>query len=324
MARYIIKRLLWMIPVVLGVAVLIFTIMFFVPGNPAAIMLGPSATPSEIAIMEEALGLDQPYFKQLFSFLMKMLRGDFGMSYLYRTPVLTDLMNRFPYTLMLSLISMVIALTVGILLGTVAAVKQDSWSDRLCMLISLVGVSMPSFWLALMLVVVFSAELGWLPAFGIGGPEYYILPAFANSLGGIASQARQSRSSVLEVIRADYATTARAKGVSERAILLNHVLPNALIPIVTSAGSNFGRMLGGTLIIETVFSMPGIGTYMIQAINNRDYPAVRGSVVFCAVLFSIVMLIVDLCYAYIDPRIKARYEGKKRRASNDEKPVNAA
>jgi peptide/nickel transport system permease protein len=296
-----------MIPVIIGVAILIFGIMYFVPGDPATIMLGPSATPEEVAVLRESLGLDKPFLVQLFDFLSKMFRGDFGVSYLYRTPVLTELFARFPYTLILSLSSMAIALVAGIFLGVLAAVHQDSLTDRMSMLVSLIGVSMPSFWLALMLVLLFSVQLGWLPAFGVGGIKYFILPAFANSLGGIASQARQSRSSVLEVIRADYATTARAKGVSERRVLWGHVLPNALIPIITSAGSNFGRMLGGTLIIETVFSMPGIGTYMVQAINSRDYPAVRGSVVFCAVMFSIVMLIVDLCYAYICRKKESKF-----------------
>jgi peptide/nickel transport system permease protein len=316
MIKYILNRLFWMIPVVLGVAILIFSVMFFVPGDPATIMLGPSATPEEIEVVRQHLGLDQSFPIQLFNYLKDVVRGDFGESFQYRTPVISELMARFPYTLALSISSMVIALIIGILLGVVAAVHQDSLTDRASMVISLIGVSMPSFWLALLMVLVFTVKLGWLPAFGVGGIEFFIMPAVANSFGGIASQARQSRSSVLEVIRADYATTARSKGVSENQILWGHVLPNALIPIITSAGSNFGRMLGGTLIIETVFSMPGIGSYMIQAINNRDYPAVRGSVVFTAVLFSIVMLIVDLCYAYIDPRIKARYMGSKRRKTH--------
>ena len=209
--------------------------------------------------------------------------------------------------------TVILGVVVGVPLGIWAAVKQNTLADRGILVVSLLGASMPSFWLGLMLVILFSLKLGLLPAFGLGGIKYYILPIVANGIAGIASNARLARSSMLEVIRSDYVTTARAKGISEIKVLLNHELPNALIPIITSAGSCFGYMLGGTMVIESVFAMPGIGMYMVSAISNRDYNAVQGSVIFLACLFSICMLLVDLLYAFIDPRIKSQYEGKKRR-----------
>ena len=316
MSKYIFKRILWLIPVIFGVAFLIFTIMFFIPGDAAQIMAGADATPEEVELVREAMGLNAPYIEQLWNYLKGLLQLDFGTSYVYGTPVMNDLLVRFPRTMLLAVISCIISLLLGVTLGVTAAVHQNSLADRFCMLVSLVGVSMPSFWVALMFVLLFSVQLGWLPAFGADGLEYYILPAMANCLGGIAGQARQSRSSVLEVWRSDFVVTARAKGQSERKILFKHILPNALIPIITFTGNNFGSMLAGSLVIETIFSIPGIGSYMVSAINNRDYPAVRGSIVFCAITFSIIMLIVDLVYAYVDPRIKARYVTGKRRKSN--------
>ena len=312
MGKYIGKRLLLMIPVVIGVAITIFTIMYFVPGDPAQIILGTSATEADLAAKRTELGLDQPYLVRLGTYLSDIfLHGNFGKSYINNTPITQELLGRLPRTLLLGVMSIAIALLVGVPLGISAAVHQGSWMDNICMFIALVGVSMPTFWVALMLVILFALKLGWLPAMGIGGIQYYILPCIANSFGGIATQARQARSSMLEVIRSDYITTARAKGVSEHKVIYGHALPNALIPIVTVAGSNLAHMFGGSLIIEQVFSIPGIGTYMITAVNSRDYPVVEGCVIFLAITFSIMMLLVDLAYAYIDPRIKAQYEGGK-------------
>ena len=314
MYRYILKRLLWMIPIIFFVAVLIFVIMDFVPGDPVSIMLGSSATQEEMEIAREEMGLNRPFLVRLGEYLSNaFLHFDLGTSYQTSTPVMQELLERFPRTLVLSVISMILAVVIGLPIGIYAAMNRNSIADRLSMLISLVGVSMPSFWLGLLLVLLFSLRLGILPAFGVGGIAYYILPALSNAFGGIAGVARQSRSSVLDVLRADFVTTARAKGLTERQILLRHILPNSLIPVVTYVGSIFGRMLGGTLVIEQVFSLPGIGNYMILAINNRDYPAVQGSVIFCAVTFSVIMLCVDLLYAAIDPRIKAQYAGGRRK-----------
>lgn len=312
MIRYVLKRLLLMIPVILAVAVVIFTILYFVPGDPASIILGSDATFEEINALRDSMGLNDSYLEQLGSFMSDVfLHFNFGESYVTNIAVSTEIMNRFPRTLGIALACILISLVIGVPLGINAAIHQNGIGDRLSMFIALVGVSMPSFWLALLLVILFALKLNWLPANGIGSLKYYILPCVANSFGGIASQARQSRSSMLEVIRADYITTARAKGISERAVILRHALPNALLPIITVAGTSFGSLMGGTLVIESVFSIPGIGYYMISAINNRDYPVVRGCVIFLAVLFSLIMLLTDLCYSFADPRIKAQYEGRK-------------
>lgn len=313
MIYYIIKRLLWMIPVILGVTVLVFTLMYFVPGDPAKMMLPDDATEVEIEEMREHLGLNGSYFERLFKYLSNVfLHGDFGNSYRYNTPVMPALLQRLPRTVLMAVMNMIISLVFGILLGVIAAVHQNGPLDTICMILALVGVSMPSFWLAMMLVQLFSVKLGWLPPSGFDGFENYILPALAGSMGGIATQARQTRSSMLEVIRSDYITTARAKGVAERNVIYRHALPNALIPIITIAGGGFAMMLGGTLILETVFSIPGVGTYIVTGVNNRDYPIIQGGVIFLAIVFSIMMLLVDLIYAFVDPRIKAQYERKRR------------
>jgi peptide/nickel transport system permease protein len=317
MSKYILKRLLMMIPVVFCVAVLIFTIMYFTPGDPASIVLGGNASEIEVALKREEMGLNEPYLVQLGTYLSNtFLHFDLGDSWTYNTPVARELLNRLPRTMLIALICMILQVIIGIPLGVTAAVHQNGFADRFCMLVALIGVSIPGFWLGLMLVILFALKLEILPAYGIGGIQYYILPCIANALPGIAQQARQTRSSMLEVIRSDYITTARAKGISEREILYKHALPNGLIPVITVMGNVFGRMLAGTVVIESVFSIPGIGTYMTGAINSRDYPVIRGSVVFLAILFSLIMLLVDLVYAYVDPRIKAQYEGKKRNKKN--------
>lgn len=315
MLKYILKRLLWMIPVILGVAIFIFSILYFVPGDPAEIMLGTDATPEEVAAMRAFLGLDKPYIVQLFRFLTDtFLRLDLGESYFTHIPVMQELMARTPRTLILGFSSMILTMVIGIPLGIVAATHQNQLADRFCMVIALIGVSMPGFWLALMLVILFSLKLGWLPATGVGGPQYYILPVLSSTIGGLGGQARMSRSSMLEVIRSDYVTTARAKGLTEHEVIYKHALPNAMMPIITVAGGRLAHIFGGSVIIETVFSIPGVGGYMIDAINKRDYPIVRGSVLYLAIIFSLCMLLVDIAYGFIDPRIKARYtsSGKKK------------
>ena len=317
MAKYIIKRLIWLFPVIIGVTFLIFTIMFFIPGDPVASILGPGATPAEIEQARKMLGLDGSYLHRLWNYASGVFfRFDLGTSFQYGSEVTADMLMRFPRTFTLAVVSMLISVCVGIPLGIIAATHQNTVSDRSAMIVAMFGVSMPSFWLAILLVLLVSMKLGLLPSYGIGGIQYYILPAIANSFGGIAGFARQTRSSVLECIRSDYVTTARSKGVSERKVLWGHIIPNSLIPIITYAGTQFSGLLGGAIVIENVFAIPGIGTYMVQAINYRDYGAVQGSVIFSAITFSIVMLIVDVIYAYVDPRIKARYENKQRSKRN--------
>ena len=315
MKKYILKRLLWMIPVILGVTIAIFTIMYFVPGDPAVIILGAEATEAELQSKREALGLNRPFLTQLGSYMKNVfLHFDFGTSYITNNSITKELLARLPRTALVGFVSMLLMLIVGIPLGITAAVHQNGIGDRLCMIIALAGVSVPSFWLGLLLVITFALNLGILPASGIGGFQYYILPCVASAFGGIAGLARQSRSSMLEVIRSDYVVTARAKGLSERSVIYGHALPNALIPIITVAGSHLAHIFGGSVVIENVFSIPGIGSYMVTAVNNRDYTVVTGSVIFLAVVFSLVMLLVDIVYAFVDPRIKAQYiNGKKRR-----------
>lgn len=311
MWKYVLKRLVMMIVVVLGVAVLIFTIMYFTPGDPAQIILGSSATKEQIDALHETMGLDRSFPEQLGSFLYHtFVKFDLGTSYISGRSITGEILYRLPYTLLLAVLVMVLSTILGVPLGIVAAVHQDGWQDTAAIAFSLLGVSVPGFWLALMLVLVFSVELGILPAYGIGGWQYYILPAVSTALSGLAINARQTRSAMLDVISSDYVTTAKAKGVSERDVIYRHALPNALIPIITVIGGSFAASLGGTVIAESIFTIPGIGLYMTNAISNRDYPAVRGSVVILAVFFSLVMLLVDLIYAFIDPRIKAQYSGK--------------
>ena len=312
MWRYILKRLLLMIPIILGVTFLIFTIMYFVPGDPAAMILGQNATEEELIAKRIELGLDKGYFVRLFEYLKSfILHFDFGNSYLNGQSISHELFSRLPRTLGMCAACIGIAMLVGIPLGVNAAVHHGGAWDTISMVIALIGVSMPTFWVALLLILLFALKLGWLPSVGYTEVKHYILPCIANSFSSLAMQARQTRSSMLEVIRSDFVTTARAKGLSERQVVFGHALPNALIPVLTVAGSNFGKMLGGTVVIETIFSIPGIGSYMIGGVTGRDYPVVMGSVIFLAIMFSLIMLLVDLLYAAVDPRIKSQYFRKK-------------
>lgn len=318
MLRYIGKRLLWMIPIVLGVAILVFTMMTFCPGDPAEIILGTTATEADLVAKRMELGLDAPYIVRLAKYLSDVfLHFDLGTSWITNISIGAAIAERMPRTLILAVVTLVIAFGLGIPLGIVAATHQNKWQDHLSMILALVGVAVPNFWLALLLIILFSVKLGWLPAMGIGtglaGIKYYILPAVSNCAGALANCARQTRSSMLDVIRADYITTARAKGVPERMVISRHALKNALIPIITMMGTSFGRLLGGAMIIETIFSLPGMGSYIIGAVNNRDYPIVQGGSIVLAIAFSIAMLLIDLLYAAVDPRIKAQYAAKSKK-----------
>ena len=319
MYKYILKRLLWMIPIILAVTIVIFTIMYFVPGDIAKIILGTNASDEAYAALRERLGLNDPYFIRLLNYLKDVfLHFNFGESVVDGTSVTSALISRFPATLILAFTSILMSIAFGIPLGIVAAQHNGKWQDTTSMFIALLGISMPGFWLGLMLVLLFSLHLHWLPSTGIGTWQHWILPVITNGFGGIAATARMARSSVLEVIEADYVTTARAKGVSERNILTRHILPNSMIPVVTSLGGSFGMQMAGTIVLENLFSIPGIGQYTVNAIGSRDYYAVQGSVIMLAIVFSVVMLLVDIIYAYIDPRIKAQFEGqsKKRRVKS--------
>ena len=309
MFKYILRRLIWFIPVIFAVIVLIFTLMYFTPGDPARIILGSTASDSDIEFLREDMGLNDPFLIRLFDYLKNIvLHFDFGDSYLTGKPVTQELIVRFPRTLMLALSCMMVSLMIGVPLGVNAAVNQNKLGDNLSMMVALVGISAPGFWVALLLVLLFALKLRWLPPSGIGSWKNYVLPIIAGSVAGIAAQARQSRSSMLEVIRSDYITTARAKGQIERKVIYFHALRNALIPVITVAGGSFAASLAGTLVLETIFAIPGMGIYLMNAVNQRDYPVIQGGVIVTAISFGMIMLIVDLIFAFIDPRIKAQYK----------------
>lgn len=314
MVRYIIKRVLMIIPVVLLVGVIVFTIMYFCPGDPATTILGTGASQQEINNLREQMGLNDPYLVQLGTYMYNtFLRFDLGESYINGVSIAGELALRFPKTLMLAFSAIILEIIIGIPLGMIAAIHRGKWLDNLCMVIALLGVSVPSFWFALQLLLLFSQKLSLLPSYGVTHWTGWILPIVTNSLRGVATMARQARSSMLEVIRSDYVVTARAKGMTERNILFRYALPNALIPLIQQAGDSFGSSLGGTVVIENVFSIAGIGKYMVEAVGGRDYAVIRSTVVVLSIVFSLVMLLVDLCFAFVDPRIKSQYEGGGRR-----------
>lgn len=311
MKKYILKRLIMCLLVIFCASVVIFTIMYFVPGDPVEIMMGANATVEVKNEMREQLGLNDSFFVQLGRFLYNaFIKFDLGNSYTYNAPIMDEMLSRFPRTLALGIACIIIDVIISLPLGIYAALRQGKWQDTASTIFAMACVSVPDFWFALMLVILFGQKLGWLPTYGIGGIEYYIMPVMAGALAGIGGLLRQTRSGMLDVMRADFVTTARAKGVSERKVITKHMLPNALIPVITVIGGHFGRCVAGTVIIEQIFSIPGIGTYMLNAINTRDYPIIRGGVIILAITTSVVMLAVDLVYALIDPRIKAQYAGK--------------
>lgn len=314
MIRYVLKRLLMIIPVLLCVAIAIFTIMHFAPGDPVTLILGDNYTPEQYDALVAQLGLDQPFFTQLLNFLKDIfLHFDFGTSYILKTDIKTELLSRFPRTALIASASCLVQIFIAIPLGITAATHKDGLVDRFCVILAMIGISVPGFWIGMMLILLFALKLGWLPSSGIDSWTSYILPCVANAFAGLGSITRLTRSQMLEVINSDYVVTARAKGVPEGTILYSHALPNALIPIVTHIGTHFATALGGTVVIETVFSIPGIGYYIMQAVGNRDYPIVRGGVTMLAIVFCVVILAVDLLYAFIDPRIKAQYENSGRK-----------
>lgn len=307
-----------MIPIIFGIIVLIFFILHLVPGDPAKMILGITATEEQLAAMRHKFGTDQPLLVQLGNYMKGLFfHLDMGISYANGISISKDVLSRLPRSFLLSLAGMIISFTLGLVFGVLAGINQNRWQDRVCMVVALVGVSMPPFWLALMLVLLFSVKLQLLPPQGMGSIEYYILPAISISVGGIAGLARQARSSVLEVIRSDYVTTARSKGLKESEIVMKHILPNALIPIVTIAGGALSGLFGGSVVIETVFGIDGIGLYMMSGITNRDYPVVQSCVVMMGIIFSLCMLLVDIAYAYIDPRIRSQYEGGRKKKKRE-------
>ncbi|SHJ70827.1 peptide/nickel transport system permease protein [Anaerobranca californiensis DSM 14826] len=308
MVKYILKRLLMLIPVILGVTFIVFTIMYMTPGDPAQMMLGEKAPEAAVEALREEMGLNDPFLVQYFRFVGNAARGNFGRSYISKREVSIEIINRFPATLQLATFGVLIAVIIGIPVGIISATRQYSIFDSVSMFFALLGVSMPNFWQGLMLILIFAVSLRWLPSSGYGSFQHIILPALTLGTSAAAIITRMTRSSMLEVIRQDYIRTARAKGVAENKVILKHALKNALIPIITVVGLQFGYLLGGAVLTETVFSWPGIGRLLVEAIRQKDTPMVQACVVFIAVTFSIVNLAVDILYAFVDPRIKSQYK----------------
>ena len=307
MVRYVIRRLLLMIPVIIGVTLLIFMLQAFTPGDPAKLALGNDATEEELQQWREERDLNAPILVQYGKYTWGVLHGDFGISYRSPKNITTTIFERWPTTFLVAILSVSISALIGIALGIIAALHRNSWVDSFARFLGMLGVSMPNFWFALLMIMQFALNLKWFPVSGFYGPEYWVLPMATVGILGSAGLLRLTRSAVLDSLSADYIRTARSKGQKEGNIVLHHVLRNALIPIVTSIGGHFAAALGGTIILEQIFAIPGLGQLMVNAIYQRDYPLIRGSVLLVAVTASVVNLLVDLIYAWIDPRVMAAF-----------------
>ena len=308
MHKYILKRLLTLIPVILGVILIIFLIMDLTPGDPATMVLGNMASEEAKEAFREEQGLNDPLPIRYINYVIDLCRGDFGKSYKTNRAVMDELMDRFPATIQLAVASILFALVVSVPIGIISAVKQNSIFDNAGMVVALLGIAMPAFWLGLILIIAFALNLEWLPSGGYGSWRNLILPAFTAGAACAANIARITRSSMLEIIRQDYMRTARAKGVSKMTVVLHHGMKNCWIPVITVAGLQFGTLLGGIVIIENVFAWPGVGNFLLTSITSKDTPCVLGSIVLFTVVFSVVNLAVDIIYAFVDPRIKAQYK----------------
>ena len=311
MWKYLRKRLIMMFFLLIGMTFIVFASLYFSPGDPAEIAAGPSATAEEVELMRHYLGLDQPFFVQYGNYLLNLFRGDLGTSLITRQPILDELLIRLPNTLNLATAAMLMASLIGIPLGIIAAIHKDSFLDNLLTTLSLGGISIPNFWLGTVLIIFFCVRLGWFPTGGMSEPfwtglgfKQTFLPALSLGMQVASSFTRIGRSSMLDVIQSDYIRTAKSKGLKQSKIVWVHALRNALIPIITQMGTSFGSLLGGSIVTEQVFAVNGIGSYLINAINQRNYYAVQSTVLVIAFMFVVINLIVDLLYVVIDPRIK--------------------
>ena len=303
MSSFLLRRLLLAIPTLTGVLVVVFLLLYVAPGDPVQEMVGERADPETIARLRKELHLDEPLLKQFTLYTGGVLRGDFGNSYITQRPIIQDIRERFPKTLLLAGSAMLLASILGITLGVLSARNPGGWFDRLGLGVAYLGISFPVYWVGLILILVFAVILKWLPPSGYGGIKYLILPALALGSRSIAFLARVTRSSMLDVLGGDFVRTARAKGLKERVVVVRHALRNALIPIITVLGLDFGYYLTGSILTETIFSWPGLGRYVVNAITRRDLPAIQGSVLFLSVVFVLVNLLTDLAYAKADPRV---------------------
>ncbi len=312
MSTYILKRIAYLIPVIIGVTFIIFSVMAMTPGDPVLMMLGDGATPEAVAHLREEMGLDQPFLVRYFIYMKHAVMGDFGKSYMTKLPVFDEIAARLGYTVRLAFYSTLIAVIIGIPIGIVSAVKQYSLTDTTVLGVSLLLTSMPGFFLGLLLIIVFTVRLNWLPMIGMDSFAAHIMPCIASGSATVAALLRMTRSTMLEVIRQDYIRTARAKGANEKRIIYRHALRNSLLPVITVIGLNFGISLGGAVVTEQLFAIPGIGQFMINGIRQKDTPVVMASVLIAALLASLVNLLVDLIYVYVDPRLKSQFARKKR------------
>lgn len=308
MFKYLVKRLLAIIPVGLGVTFILFTLLYFTPGDPARLALGEQATEEMIVQWREEYGLDKPFLVRYGLFVYNaVVHQDIGRSYMTRRPVAAELANAFPITIDLAIGAIVLATALGLTFGIVCAIKQYSIFDNLIMLFAMMGISIPLFYLGILLILWFSVRLQWLPSSGFSTFSQKILPWITLAANSMAIITRMTRSSMLEVIRSDYVRTARAKGQKESVVILRHALKNALIPIITIVGIQFGFLLGGSILTESVFSIPGVGRLAVDSIKARDYPMVQGAVLYIAISYVFINLLVDLLYAWVDPRLRTRY-----------------
>jgi peptide/nickel transport system permease protein/oligopeptide transport system permease protein len=303
MLAFLVRRLLLAIPTLFGVLVVVFLLLYVAPGDPVQEMVGERADAQTIARLRAELHLDEPLPKQFALYTGGVLRGDLGRSYITNRPILDDILDRFPKTLLLAVTAMALASVIGIAIGVLSARRPGGWVDRLGLGIAYLGISFPVYWVGLILILIFAVTLRWLPPSGYGSAQFLVLPALALGSRSIAFLARVTRSSMLETLGGDFVRTARAKGLRERAVVLRHALRNALIPVITVLGLDFGYYLTGSILTETIFSWPGIGRYVVNAIGRRDLPAIQGTVLFLSVVFVLVNLITDLAYAKADPRV---------------------
>ena len=312
MHRYVLKRLLFLIPTVLGVSLIIFTVMNITPGNPGRMILGPNATAEEVEAVNEELGFHDPILVRWFNYLKKIVtKGDFGQSYSTKLPVLDELWPRFKITFRLAIMVLVLSVSIGVPLGILSAVKQNSLMDTIPTMIAFFMAAVPSFVVGIVLMYIFALKLNWFPSFGLKDAKSYVLPVIAATICELSAYLRFTKSSMLESIRQDYVRTARAKGVAERTVIWKHALKNALLPVVTSIGMRFGCLLAGMVTTERLFSIPGVGSLIVESISMKDEPLIIGAAVMVSILFTLLMIGVDLIYAFIDPRIRAKYSKRR-------------
>ena len=308
MHKFILRRILMMLPVLLGAMFVIFTLVYITPGDPARILLGERAPTEAVNALRAEMGLDRPFLVQFVGYVARVARFDLGTSFSTGRPVFDELSFRIPSTALLTSISLLVALLIGIPMGIACSIRHNSVLDNVATVLGLVALSVPNFWLGLMLILLFSVNLGWLPVSGFATPLHWILPSFTIGLSLAGEFMRFTRSSMLEVIRQDYIRTAWAKGQNESTIIIKHALKNALIPLITVVGLSFGGLMGGAVLTETIFAIPGVGSFMVQSIASRDFPIIQGGVLMIAVIFSFVNLLVDILYGFVDPRIRSQYK----------------